>query len=99
MSEKTLESISHALFNDMVLTRTRLEERIAQLESHNAALVEALEMVLLYHSGSPWDAAKSKRWERWTGSDDATTRNLCAQVRAVLSRAPSAPGEALGGQP
>lgn len=66
------------------------DSRIAQLEVQNAALVEALEMVVLYHSGSPWDAAKAKRWERWSGSDDATTRNMCDQLRTVLFHAAEA---------
>ena len=49
---------------------------------------DALRMVLLYHSGSPWDAEKQRRWQRWTGRDEATTRALCDQIRALLAKAP-----------
>jgi hypothetical protein len=43
--------------------------------------------VLLYHSGSPWDEAKAKRWQSATGRDDASTRALCDHIRCVLAEA------------
>lgn len=66
----------------------QLREDRDQLITRARALEEALEMVLLYHSGSPWDVAKAKRWERWTGSGDASTRALCGQLRTLLEAKP-----------
>jgi hypothetical protein len=72
-----------------------LRARIAELEAwFNASqgrvrqLEEAIEMVLLYHAGGAWDATKSKRWERWTGQSEGTTRALCDQLRS-LRRSPA----------
>ena len=48
------------------------------------AMADALEATLLFHSSSPWDESKSKRWVELTGVDVATTRNLCDFIRAVL---------------
>jgi hypothetical protein len=50
-------------------------------------VVTSLELVLLYHSGSPWDEAKAKRWQSATGRDDASTRALCDHIRCVLAEA------------
>jgi len=59
----------------------------------------ALEAVLLFHSASPWDAAKVKRWNEICNSvlgppenrpgnaltvNEATTRKLCDIVRKAL---------------
>jgi len=59
-----------------------------------SAMVErlcgALELVLLYHSSSPWDDAKSKRWGREVGQVEATTAILCGHVRCVLADAKKA---------
>ncbi len=53
----------------------------------------ALEAVVLFHSGSPWDDAKRARWDTLAeallgfaaggGHWEATTRVLCDMVRAA----------------
>ena len=60
-----------------------------ELKCRVAKLEEALEMVIEYHASGPWDAAKSKRWERWTGSPHASTRSLCDQLRSLRQSAES----------
>lgn len=42
---------------------------------------DALEAVLLFHSGSPWDDEKRARWRELTGAEEATTAVLCDLVR------------------
>lgn len=73
----------------------RLAALVRRLAGRVSELEEALEMVILYHSGGWWDEAKSKRWERWTGRPEATTRALCDQLRtlraALQSTAEGAP--------
>jgi len=44
----------------------------------------ALEATLLFHSGQPWDKAKSSRWTQLTKSYEATTKALCDHIRKVL---------------
>ena len=55
----------------------------------------ALEAVLLFHSGGPWDAAKRARWLEITGNTEATTKILCDTVRGALFP-PGAAGRAEG---
>jgi hypothetical protein len=55
------------------------------LRYENARLRAALEVVLLYLSPSPWDEAKSKRWEREVGQVEATTAILCGHIRSTLA--------------
>lgn len=45
---------------------------------------DALEAVLLFHSGGPWDDEKRERWFKLTGMQEASTRTLCDAVRKVL---------------
>lgn len=92
---------------------TPIAEGASDTTGQMARLVTACELVLLFHSGSPWDDAKRYHWaekltfllgpaERrdprvvnangdgtWDGarpSNEATTKNLCNAVRAVLAR-------------
>lgn len=44
----------------------------------------ALELVLLFHSGNPWDEAKAKRWTELGGGTDASTKSMCNAIRRVL---------------
>ena len=55
----------------------------------------ALELVLLFHSGSSWDNAKMQKWRNGIKTilgdapmegSDVTTKNLCNAVRAVLAK-------------
>lgn len=61
-------------------------------------LETACRLVLLFHSGSPWDFQKQQAWQNGlielgldvgdpshNHSGEATTRNLCNAVRAALS--------------
>lgn len=69
-----------------------------------ARLREALELVLLFHSGGPWGDAKTDRWKAITGryrpnfgsntdSDEVTTRAMCDHIRKVLEVKPPAGGK------
>jgi hypothetical protein len=69
------------------------EDDIGQTPGSNDKKVIALELVLLFHSASPWDWKKSLKWtnrlamllpckdEGWA---DATTKHLCDAVRVAL---------------
>lgn len=70
-------------------------EAINRLLAQNKLLREALEMVLVYHSGGPWTATKARRWERWTGGDFVSTHDLCSQIRVDLARATEPEGVTL----
>jgi hypothetical protein len=54
-----------------------------------------LKLVLLYHSGEPWDDAKKGEWHNlqveagMQDVRDATTRGLCNVVREVLGIEPN----------
>jgi hypothetical protein len=54
----------------------------------------ALEAVLMFHAGGDWDDSKRLRWREITGTEDASTRELCNHVRRVLGR-----DEVYGGEP
>ena len=56
-------------------------------------LPAALEAVLLFHSGGPWNDAKNQRWRLLTGHDEATTRVLCDTAREALEAAPKGSGK------
>lgn len=43
----------------------------------------AIEAVLLFHSGGPWDAAKSARWVELVGQREVTSRALCMWLRTL----------------
>lgn len=47
-------------------------------------LTESIELVLLFHSGTFWDAAKAEQWRSITGNAEATTKVLCDHLRKVL---------------
>lgn len=61
-----------------------------RIERH--ALVDALDAALLFHSGSPWDEPKAKRWFALTGRRMATTKALCDFLRECAKRAGLEPG-------
>ena len=48
-------------------------------------VLDALRLVLLFHSGSPWDEAKCVEWFRITGTREASTKVLCDHVRSALA--------------
>lgn len=50
-----------------------------------ADLARALEAVLLFHAGGPWDEARVQRWRTLTGSEEATTKTMCDAVRKALA--------------
>lgn len=60
-----------------------IAEATAIAEGHDR-LKAALEAVLLFHGGGPWDDRKRLRWLQLTGSNEATARVLCDTVRAAL---------------
>ncbi len=45
----------------------------------------ALQAVLVFHHDGYWDAAHCAKWERLTGSTEATTKALCDIVRAAIA--------------
>jgi len=65
----------------------------------NDAKTNALKAVLLFHSASPWDQAKSTEWWNLTQSNEATTRVLCDTVRLALGKLPSCFGDFTGKDP
>ena len=73
----------------VTLSREKLEElteEMARRGARSAAMANALEAVLLFHSSSPWDEDKERAWEVFTGTTEATTRNLCDTARKALGR-------------
>jgi len=58
--------------------------------------VAALNLVLLFHSASPWDFDKQQKWQqlchqllgrpKFDTGWDATTKTLCDAVRATLAK-------------
>ncbi len=64
----------------------KLAARVAELETKIEAKDKALEMVLLFHSPSPWDEEKRAKWFHWTGSDDATLKKMCDMIRSILGK-------------
>jgi hypothetical protein len=49
------------------------------------SVMDALKLVLLFHSGGAWDDAKIAEWLRITGTREATTKVLCDHVRSMLT--------------
>lgn len=86
MTATTNNVMTQAEADALVAANQRLERRVGALE-------EALEMVILYHSGGWWDENKSRRWERWTGRPEATTRALCDQLRTLRASTEGSGGE------
>lgn len=53
--------------------------------------LDAMNGVLLFHSGSPWDAAKQEEWRHLTTCvlgepKEATTRTMCDMIRVALGK-------------
>lgn len=86
------------------------EERVVALVAERDELLDqkrlmiaALDAVLLFHGGDPWDWDKKQRWDNlltvilgpaiqrkvdnWEGANEATTKNLCNCVREALKKA------------
>jgi hypothetical protein len=63
------------------------DEDNARLIAAAPEMAEALDLVLLFHSGGGWTSESQKRWMTLTGSGDATTRVMCDAVRAALRKA------------
>jgi len=49
-------------------------------------LTQVVEAMLLFHRGGPWTAADGRHWAFLTGTEEATTRNLCDAARAALAK-------------
>jgi glycosyltransferase A (GT-A) superfamily protein (DUF2064 family) len=47
-------------------------------------LRDALNLVLMFHSGGEWTTADRAQWKHVTGSDEATTKVLCDHIRKVM---------------
>lgn len=44
-----------------------------------------LRAVLLFHSGGIWDEEKAASWKLFTGSEEATTKNMCDAIRSHIA--------------
>lgn len=73
-----------AVWNNIHAGASKRRAHAEQLERENARLREALELPLTFHSGSPWDAVKERRWLEITGSEEVTTKVMCDTIRAAL---------------
>jgi hypothetical protein len=62
------------------------EEGNADLIVRAPEMAGALAAVLLFHSTSPWDDEKRRRWRRLAESEEATTKVLCDLVRRALGQ-------------
>jgi hypothetical protein len=47
-------------------------------------LREALELVLMFHSGEPWTDSRKLRWREIVGDDNANSRAMCDHIREIL---------------
>jgi len=65
----------------------RLLRALGRKEIELAVMRDALDAVLLYHSGEPWHGQTSERWTQLTGETQATAKSLCDAVRRALGRA------------
>jgi hypothetical protein len=59
-------------------------DRAAVTSESVARMRNALELVLLFHSGGEWDEVKAAKWNRLTQHREPTTRVLCDCVREAL---------------
>ena len=50
-------------------------------------MLEALDLVLMFHGAGRWDDSKRLAWKNRTGHDEATTRVLCDHLRAAIAKA------------
>ena len=50
------------------------------------SLRDALDAVLMFHSGGPWTDEKRLKWRHIVGTDEATTKQLCDHIRRVLAK-------------
>ncbi len=51
------------------------------------ALIASCRATLLFYKVGAWTATDAALWLILTGSEDASTRNLCDTVRAALAKA------------
>ena len=49
-----------------------------------SVMEDALNVVLLFHSGGTWTEAHRAEWKRITGSDNIDAEALCEHVSKVL---------------
>lgn len=47
-------------------------------------MIKALELVLLFYTGGPWDDKAKALWLSITGNEEATTKSMCDYIRKVL---------------
>jgi hypothetical protein len=92
MGDKTTGG-SDVYERDLRAVEVALEREVEAFEVFAAANAmefarDALQAVLLFHSGDRWDKEKSDEWRRLTGREDVTTRALCDVVREALGEEP-----------
>lgn len=71
-------------FDQLMQHMESLGKRIDRAVEQRRMLKDIAKATLLFHSGSPWSAAKSEEWKQLTGRDEATTRQLCDFIREQL---------------
>ncbi len=74
-------------YDSLMAEARRLKGACDSLIEENGKLREALEAVLLFHSGPPWGDAKALRWFNITQDPDCTSKKLCDHIRKVMTRA------------
>lgn len=63
-----------------------LSDYTRSLRVSNTALVNALQLPLLFH-GADWDEDKRAIWKSITGHSEATTKIMCDHIRAAIQKA------------
>ena len=71
--------------NPWGLNREDLNAIFAATCEPNPKLIEALEAVLMFHSGEQWDSDRRLQWNNLTECADATTKGLCDFIRRRLA--------------
>ncbi len=73
--------------NDLstAITKERLEMMKVVVQRNEAMM--ALDAVILFHSGGPWNNSKIAKWKSITGAGEATSKILCKHIRKVLGDA------------
>lgn len=60
-------------------------ERWQAVASNVKLLVNIAKATLLFHSPSPWDEKKAKKWKEITGQTECNTAVLCNFIRATIA--------------
>lgn len=62
-------------------------KQIVQIEEDRRRYIQALEAVLLFHSGGAWNSDKADTWRELTGQEVVSPETLCLVVRRALKNA------------